>query len=413
MFFEQLICPVRHYAWGERATDKRTPLIPSLLNSDAGDLPWAELWIGAHPSGSAVIKSTGEPLAKLIQENPQETIGLGSQSHASISLSQDNATSGISQRKMPDANNGIEEGGLGGGGNAISPSLPFLLKILCCSAPLSIQSHPDKATAAKLHTILPKEFPDANHKPEALLALSDFRLMAGFRPPKEIVADLEGSPALRPWRKALAEEPSLEELTRFVLEANSTLLQSMAEQYCLEEHPGIQAEQFRILQEKYPGDCGVFFALLLNVFILKPGEAVFVQANVPHAYLDGQGIECMANSDNVIRAGLTPKYINRKLLLSTLDFTPRPPSLLRVPTSKGDFDFTCGDDFRLRLIQTTPYTRERNAPAIFIVLEGRAAVEADGKSIVAVRGTAWFAPASIRQLRIIPGTNAKIAWAET
>ena len=238
-------------------------------------------------------------------------------------------------------------------------------------------------------------------------------MMAGFRPPKEIIADLDASPALRPWRKALSEEPSLEELTRFVLEAESTLLQSMAEQYSQEEHIGIQAEQFRILQVKYPGDCGVFFALLLNVFILKPGEAVFVQANVPHAYLDGQGIECMANSDNVIRAGLTPKYINRKLLLSTLDFTPRPPSLLRVPTEEGDFDFACGDDFRLRLIQASPYTRDRNVPAVFIVLEGRATIEADGNSFVAVRGTAWFAPASIRSIKIIPSTNTKIAWAET
>ena len=121
----------------------------------------------------------------------------------------------------------------------------------------------------------------------------------------------------------------------------------------------------------------------------------------------------MTNSDNVIRAGLTPKYINRKLLLSTLDFTPRPPSLLRVPASQGDFDFTCGDDFRLRLIQTTPYTRDKNVPAVFIVLEGRANVEADGKRFVAVKGTAWFAPASIRNLRVTPSTNTKIAWAET
>ena len=377
MFVEKLSCPVRHYAWGERATADRSPYISDLLGAEAGDLPWAELWIGAHPSGSAVVKSTGEPLAKLIQEQPMWMLGLAPQE------------------------------------NSPQPALPFLLKVLCCSEPLSIQSHPDKATAAKLHAILPKEFPDANHKPEVLLALSDFRMMAGFRPLKEIVTDLDASPALRPWRKALSEEPTLEELTRFVLEADAPLLQNMANQYCQEEHTGIQAEQFHILQEKYPGDCGVFFALLLNVFILKPGEAVFVHANVPHAYLEGEGVECMANSDNVIRAGLTPKYINRKLLLSTLDFTPRPPSLLRVPASQGDFDFTCGDDFRLRLIQTTPYTRDKNVPAVFIVLEGRANVEADGKRFVAVKGTAWFAPASIRKLRVTPSTNTKIAWAET
>ncbi len=376
MFLEQLICPVRHYAWGECRTGKRPPYIPDILRRDPGDLPWAELWIGAHPSGSAVVKSTGEPLAKLIQEQPMWMLGVAPQE------------------------------------NSPQPALPFLLKVLCCSEPLSIQSHPDKATAAKLHAILPKEFPDANHKPEVLLALSDFRMMAGFRPTKEIVADLDASPALRPWRKALSEEPTLEELTRFVLEADAPLLQSMAEQYCQEAHTGIQAEQFHILQEKYPGDCGVFFALLLNVFILKPGEAVFVQANVPHAYLDGQGIECMANSDNVIRAGLTPKYINRKLLLSTLDFTPRPPSLLRVPASEGDFDFTCGDEFRLRLIQTSPYKRENAVPAVFIVLEGRATVEADSKTFVAVQGTTWFAPASIRNIRVVPSTNTKIAWAE-
>ena len=212
MFVEKLSCPVRHYAWGERATADRSPYISALLGAEAGDLPWAELWIGAHPSGSAVVKSTGEPLAKLIQEQPMWMLGLAPQE------------------------------------NSPQPALPFLLKVLCCSEPLSIQSHPDKATAAKLHAILPKEFPDANHKPEVLLALNDFRMMAGFRPSKEIVTDLDASPALRPWRKALSEEPTLEELTRFVLEADAPLLQNMANQYCQEEHTGIQAELFHILQ---------------------------------------------------------------------------------------------------------------------------------------------------------------------
>ena len=119
MFVEKLSCPVRHYAWGEHATADRLPFIPSLLGSEAGDLPWAELWIGAHPSGSAVIKSTGEPLCKLIQEQPLWMLGVSPHE------------------------------------NSPQPALPFLLKVLCCSEPLSIQSHPDKATAAKLHAILP------------------------------------------------------------------------------------------------------------------------------------------------------------------------------------------------------------------------------------------------------------------
>ena len=370
----ELSCPVRHYAWGERGSADHNPLISELLGRSPGEEPWAELWIGAHPSDSAILKQSSLPLTRLIQDSPLDMLG----------IKQD----GIS-------------------------SLPFLLKVLCCSEPLSIQSHPDKATATRLHAELPKEFPDANHKPEVLYALTDFRLMAGFRRMEEVLSDLQASPALHPWRQAIPAPPTLDTLTRFPLEADASLRSAMAEGYCLEPHDGIQAEQFRILQRKYPGDCGVFFALLLNVFILHPGEAVFVQANIPHAYLNGRGIECMANSDNVIRAGLTPKYVNRALLMETLDFTPRSPNSLRAQTPPGDFDFACGEDFRLRIIQCSPYQRTQRVPGVFIVLEGSAMVTADEKAISAPKGSIWFAPASISNLRITPERNSKIAWAET
>jgi len=236
--------------------------------------------------------------------------------------------------------------------------------------------------------------------------------MAGFRHPDEILADLKGSPALRPWLQAASTNPTLAALTRFPLEADASLRTAMAEGYCAESHDAPHAEQFRILQEKYPGDCGVFFALLLNLFTIHPGEAVYIQANTPHAYLKGRGIECMANSDNVIRAGLTSKYVNRSLLMETLEFTPRTPDALRTPASRGEFDFACGEDFRLRVVQNAPIRREGNTPGVFIVIQGSAEVTSGDQHLHVLRGSAWFAPASAPELLIIPSENALIAWAE-
>lgn len=368
-FFTKIQCPVKHYAWGECATGSKKPYIASLLGIEPGAEPWAELWIGAHPAASAVIEASGTPLNKAIEQDASGMLGA-----------------------MADSSSAV---------------LPFLLKILCCSSPLSIQSHPDKKTAAVLHANLPGEFPDANHKPEILMAISEFKVMGGFRTIEDIIADLRSVPAFAPWLDACSPL-SLKTLCEYVLNADAKKLADMADAAMACSLPdNANAQLFKMLDSRYHGDCGTFFAFLLNVFTLKPGEAIFIGPNIPHAYVDGQGIECMANSDNVIRAGLTPKYVNRQLLLDTLDFSSRTRDMLAaksLPESNAAFDFECPGDFRLKVIDFAngAYELEGGRPAVLIVLKGTVRLTCGKDAISAKNGSTWFAPASMKHATLVP-----------
>jgi len=361
MFFERLESPVMHYAWGEKASGDGA-FIAELLGQEAGDQPWAELWLGAHPQASSVLAAGHCPLNKAIEAAPETMLG----------------------------ETLLEQG---------EHTLPFLLKILCCSSVLSIQSHPDKATAVRLHSTMPEAFPDDNHKPEVIYALSDFELMAGFRPLEDILADLSACRSLSAWRKSLPAEPTLKSVCEVLMSFEPKEIQAMAASLEAEStgHGG-RFGLFRRLSAQYPGDCGIFFALLLNYMTLKPGEAVFVKANMPHAYVKGRGIECMANSNNVIRAGLTPKYVNRELLLETLDFKSITPDELKVDSPSDRFELVCGRDFRLnvhRLAAGEKAVFVGGRPAVLLIVEGRARLSAGTQVAEAPRGSSWFAPASI------------------
>ena len=377
--FEELECPVRHYAWGESAEKSfRKPFIPSMLGIPAGTERWAELWMGSHPSGSAVIKATGTPLKDAIANAPEKFLG------------GELAAEGLK-------------------------TLPFLLKVLCCSEPLSIQSHPDKKLAERLNHGLPKEFPDDNHKPEVLYALSDFTVMAGFREVRDILDDIQRHNALHRWLEALPKFVTLHDLCEFVLKADTRQIANIADDLLEEPMETPNEKLFLLLNSKYHGDCGTLFAFLLNVFTLKPGQAIFVGPNIPHAYLNGQGVECMANSDNVIRAGLTSKYVNRQILLDTLNFSSMPPEKLLIKHNDGNFDFSCGKDFRLRILTAANgrFAHDGKSPAIFVVLRGTAKIEADGESLVAKRGSVWYSRPGISDAYVEPLENGGlVAWAE-
>ncbi len=380
----ELECPVKHYDWGERLEDGIQPYIAGLLGADPESLPWAELWIGAHPSASALLRGDGESLAGAIATRPVEMLGPA----------------------------------LAGCG---AENLPFLLKILCCTEPLSIQSHPDKATAGRLHRAFPEQFPDANHKPEVLYALSDFKLMGGFRQPGDVIDELAAIPAMAGWLSAAGgEHADMKSLGAFILSAQTELLAEMADGCMAAALPDTpNARLFRELDSRRHGDCGCFFAFLLNVFTLAPGQAVFIGPNIPHAYLRGRGIECMANSDNVIRAGLTSKHVDRKLLMETLDFRPSSPESLAVGkrlAAEGTkyFEYACGSDFRLRVAcgHGAEIRHAPGMPAVFIVLNGRAVANDAQRRICAERGSAWFVPASADIAVALDGKDGMLAWAD-
>lgn len=233
-------------------------------------------------------------------------------------------------------------------------ALPFLLKILSAGKALSIQAHPDKELAKKLHKEKPNSYKDDNHKPEMAIALTPFKGFCGFRPLAEIVHFLDIVTELKalvnPSDVFLAEatyaaKPSSgtsdEEIKTYLRNIFSPLMNAastevkkrtmgIAQRYASKLSAG-EAADLEVdedvaklvctLNEQFPGDVGVFCTFILNVVELQPGQAMFLGANEPHAYIHGNIVECMAASDNVVRAGLTPKERDVEVLVDMLTYT--------------------------------------------------------------------------------------------
>ncbi|KAI0826703.1 mannos-6-phosphate isomerase [Trametes gibbosa] len=233
---------------------------------------------------------------------------------------------------------------------AAEGNLPFLLKVLAIGKALSIQTHPDKAMAERLHAERPDVYKDANHKPEMALALTPFQAMCGFLPLSRIASHLTAVPefaALVPQTIADAflfvassldptgpkEKAALKDVFAAVMTADASLFQPQLEKLVARYEGGEvrDAEKDVVglvvrLQSQFPGDIGVFCAFMLNHLTLKPGEAIFLAAGEPHAYVSGDIVECMATSDNVIRAGLTPKLRDVPNLVAGLTYNAAPAS---------------------------------------------------------------------------------------
>lgn len=366
----------------------------------------AEAWFGAHPGGPSEILA-GPPGA-----------GAGVPSDLAEAIADDPA------------------GQLGPN----LAQLPFLVKLLAADKALSIQAHPSKAQAeagfaAENAAGLPagdptRNYQDKNHKPELLVALTEFHALAGFRPlaqTVELLRDLN-VPELAPQCKALAaalpgadgasaevtESAALREvlgewlrLTPAEAEKYVAALLKRCEQLC--EEPGIVGEAARTvveLQQDYPSDPGILVALLLNRVSLQPGEAVFLAAGQLHAYLKGMGVEVMANSNNVLRGGLTAKHMDVAELLTILDASPLAEPRCEVCAGDGQSPAeyrTPVADFRVRTLRpgasmmveepavvlaaggeltVTSSTQELPVPSGFAVWVGAA----DGRVSVTARG---------------------------
>ncbi|WP_407565258.1 mannose-6-phosphate isomerase, class I [Streptomyces sp. 184] len=372
---------VRPYAWGS------TTAIPELLGTDPTDEPQAELWMGAHPGApSRVDRGAGPvPLDGVISGDPDAELG-----PATVAR--------------------------------FGPRLPFLLKVLAAAAPLSLQVHPDLVQARTGYREeeergVPADAPernykDANHKPELICALTLFEGLCGFRP-AAVAADLLdglGVDGLKPYADALRahpEEDALREVFAGVLRADRDELASTveaagraAEKLGTTDSPyAVDYAAYGALARSWPGDPGVVAAFLLNVVRLLPGEALFLGAGVPHAYLDGVGVEIMANSDNVLRCGLTPKHVDVPELLKIVSFTPGAPEVLRAGPD-GRYAVPV-DDFRLYRhdLDEGPVTVEAPAagagPQILLCTDGSAELtNAAGEHLALHRGESAFVPAA-------------------
>ena len=287
---------LKDYAWGD------TVFIPGVLGRPATGEPVAEAWYGAHAQGpSPVSGAPGLTLDALIA--------------------------------------GGCEHWLGGEASARYGELPFLVKLLAAARPLSIQVHPDPAQARagferEEAAGIPRDAPhrcygDPRAKPELMLALEPFEALCGFRSPEEIRDALARQTELAPlssaFRPGWSGYRDLLELwfampDTEVRDRQSAMLERLASAAQCTEAERLLLEIAAQWPGDLAGDRGLLFALLLERVCLAPGEAMFLKAGVPHAYLRGAGLEVMASSDNVLRAGLTPKRVAAQELLRIVRF---------------------------------------------------------------------------------------------
>lgn len=356
-----LINKIQPYEWG--STDGISNLIgiPNENNS-----PMAELWMGSHPAcpSTVVLENNTKliTLEKLIQSNPKKFLGQCTVQN-------------------------------------FGTSLPFLFKILSAAHPLSLQVHPTKIQAeqgfirenAKNISITAphRNYRDSNHKPEIMLALTPFTAMCGFRPIKETIdlLSLINTPLLIELCNILITRNNYTDFLNFItnaseFEKNSCIkaTRNFIEKQQLSINTSLdkndQLKNFQVvlnLLNEYPTDIGILSPLYLNVLNLKPGEALYLDAGIMHAYIHGTGLELMASSDNVLRGGLTQKYIDTVELLSILNVDPYSPNIIRISQNSVFTTYkTPCLDFELSVINVKNSEKQLKLkrPAIILCTEG-------------------------------------------
>lgn len=367
---QKLINSVQNYAWGSH-----TALTELYGIANPNNLPMAELWMGAHPkSSSQILDASGTPrsLREIIDGDKARLLG-----------------SKVAER---------------------FGELPFLFKVLCADQPLSIQVHPNKQASeigfAKENAAgIPldaaeRNYKDPNHKPELVFALTPFLAMNAFREFAEIVTLLQPVADAHPAIGDFLSSPDAERLSQLL----ASLLNMQGDekshalsvlQSALDAEQGEPWQTIRLIAEFYPDDSGLFSPLLLNVVKLNPGDAMFLFAETPHAYLQGVALEVMANSDNVLRAGLTPKYIDIPELVANVKFVAKPAAeLLTQPEQHGaELDFPIPVDdfaFSLHALSAQESTIAQQSAAIVFCVEGEAVIRKDEQRLTLKPGESAF-----------------------
>ncbi|EGA71326.1 mannose-6-phosphate isomerase [Vibrio sinaloensis DSM 21326] len=373
-FFYPMTNVIQNYAWGSASSFNQLFGI-----ENASGEPQAEIWMGAHPNGCSMV-NTGAEQTKLSHLINQDL---------SLFLSEK-----VAQR---------------------FGELPYLFKVLAADKALSIQVHPNKRQAEHGYELEQKQgiplsaghrnYKDPNHKPELVYALTDYTAMNGFRPVDEILRHFHqlDIPELRQLVNELNADQSSQGLASFFagllsLEGESkemalTLLLLKAEL----SGDGVYALILE-LSRQYPNDVGLFAPLLLNVITLSPGQAMFLDAETPHAYIKGTGLEIMANSDNVLRAGLTPKHMDVKELIACTKFATKPhESLLLEPVQKDNIsEYPIPvEDFRFAILQRSARRKvtTQGAEILLPLDEAMTLTHPCGETCVIDKGQSVFIPA--------------------
>lgn len=352
---------IQNYVWGSKTA------LHDLFNIKNPDhLPQAEMWMGAHPKASSVLEN-GMSLRELIAQDEQTHLG------------KETATK--------------------------YGELPFLFKVLCAEQALSIQVHPSLENAKKgfdkenqqgiALDAFNRNFKDPNHKPELIYALTPFIAMNGFRPFSESAHMFRPFSTLDPVIEHFVTTPNantLAQMFAMILKLNDVA--SDAPEYAQKvtllnrlktyatEQSNTKTDQFweifKQVEHTYPNDMGLFSLLILNVITLVPGEAMFLAAQTPHAYIQGTGLEVMANSDNVLRAGLTSKYIDIETLFSNLAFNEMPLKSLKLTSQLNNQSYSIENfivpvnDFTFSIItlKQSQLKYSVDSPLIIFCIEG-------------------------------------------
>lgn len=376
--------PIRPYSWGSR-----TAIADLLGRPVPAPHPQAELWMGAHPGDPSRVD--GESLVDVLARDTAGQLG------EAVATRWDGR-------------------------------LPFLLKVLAAEEPLSLQAHPSAEQAAEGYAREEarriardagnRNYPDPTPKPELLCALTEFHALAGFRDPHRTVDLLQSvsTPGLGPYIDLLAGEQNRDGLRALFTTwitlpqpAIDGLLPDLLDECVLhvKEHGPFEQECRTVLElgESYPGDAGVLAALLLNRLVLEPGEAIYLPAGNLHAYLRGTGIEVLANSDNVLRGGLTPKHVDVPELLRVLDFTCGDMVVTTGEASGARHVYpTPAPEFELSRLEWTddaqePVTLRGGAPRILVTIDGT--LDVSGELSIG-RGQSLWIPASDPDVILTP-----------
>lgn len=370
----KLINRVQHYAWGNK-----TALTELYGIANPENRPMAELWMGAHPNGSSLIKGCRGETRTLHEIIAEDNLGqLG-----------EAITTGFGE-------------------------LPFLFKVLCAGQPLSIQVHPDRQAAQAgfarenaegiPRNAAIRNYKDANHKPELVYALTPFVALNGFRDFAEMATLLRPLADAHPAIGDFLAQPQAETLRLLFTsllamsgdEKNHALARLNQQ---VSNSQGEPWDTLRSIATYFPNDCGLFSPLLLNLIKLNPGDAMFLFAQTPHAYLEGVGLEIMANSDNVLRAGLTEKYIDIPELIASVDFKEkRQPEWLTAPVSEGQalhFPVPVDDfAFSVYTLEASDTLLPVGSPAILFCIEGEAILSEGEQTLQLAAGESVFVGAS-------------------
>ncbi len=369
---------VQHYTWGGYE------FLPELLGEkNLAQQAFAEYWLGAHPKDSSIVRQSNEKLIDFIAADSSTILG------------KDVATK--------------------------FGALPYLLKILDVRQMLSIQVHPTIEGAMEgfkeeeqrnIDVLAPeRNYRDKNHKPELMVALSDFWLLHGFKDPVNMGMIFETTPELQPL-KSLFEEGGYRSLYEEVMtmqdrKVNDILGPLMERIIPLYDQGELEKDEEDFWAARAAKsfcsdgnyDRGIFSIYFFNLVYLRKGEGVFQPPGLPHAYLEGRNIEVMANSDNVLRAGLTSKHIDVPELMKHVLFEATIPNIITTGATTEKIYRTAAEEFELHLVelgQGKEISESTTTGEIFLLLEGKALFTDEHQEIELQKGGALFVIAGTR-----------------